>query len=218
MRYLIDGNIEIRSENAALSENRKSKYFASMLLDMGMAHNVLDFGCGKLRYIQEYMHIGERLTVVDSHVQIYRNQKIHGARRSVADYVRHSNSVRALSTIEFAELDEEFDLAFCVNVLSSIPCEESRRTAVRSIRMKMAPNGAAVFVCQYRNSSFTRFAARSGAKKHLDGFIIKSKNRFSFYGLIEPDALLALLRSENFAVDKVTRHQGSVYMLARPAA
>lgn len=85
------------------------------------------------------------------------------------------------------------------------------------IRSKLVRNGRCLFVVLYRNSDFTRMRELPNAKPWLDGFLINSLRGYSFYGLIRPEHLEALLKRAGFRICEAKLNEGSAYMWATPA-
>ena len=88
MRYTIQGQI-IKSENAAKPHNQKSKVIDEYLLSKAGNDTVLDYGCGKLRYADSLIKIGNKVTFVDSEVQLNRVQIIRGEKTNIPEYINH---------------------------------------------------------------------------------------------------------------------------------
>jgi hypothetical protein len=72
-----------------------------------------------------------------------------------------------------------------------------------------------LFVVQYRNSDFTRMKKMRNAKPWRDGFLIDSLRGFSFYGLISPKRLAALLAENGFEIVDQRLDNGRVFMMGR---
>jgi hypothetical protein len=188
-----------------------------MLADLPQVNRTVDYGCGKLRYVETLLTSTQLLSLVDSEVQLSREQKLRGIQTSIRDVFYGSNQVSVFNTVEFAESQVRYDRAFCINVLSAIPLIEARKRLLSEIRRKLEENAECLFVVQYRNSDFTRMAKLPTAQKWLDGFILKSLRGYSFYALIKPQALRAILECAGFEVLSQQLNEGSVYIWARKA-
>jgi SAM-dependent methyltransferase len=215
MRYRISGSREIRSENAAKPHSQASRYLTSVIAALPPVASAFDFGCGKLRYLSVMLETSQALTVVDSEVQLAREQRLLGEpRASVRRILRGSNRVLAANVAEFARLAQAYDRGYCINVLSVIPIEAVRRRAVRLMFSRLRPGGTCLFVVQYRNSDFTRMAAMPNATAWHDGFLVDSLRGCSFYGLIRPDYLKQLVTEVGFEVADLRLADGSAYLTA----
>lgn len=217
MRYKLRSDIIIRSENAAKPEAQASAYLERIIADLEPVSSSFDYGCGKLRYQNAILHSTETLALVDSEVQLSRKQMLRGTFTSIRDAVQGSNRASAYNTAQFARLPYGFDRGFCINVLSVIPFLSVRQRIVLLIREKLRPGGTCLFVVQYRNSDFDRMRRLRNARPWRDGFLINSLRGFSFYGLISPQVLAALVRKADFEIVDRKLNEGSVYLFARTA-
>jgi SAM-dependent methyltransferase len=214
VRYKINRSISIRTENAAKPASQKSQFLKALMGRLQPVTASLDFGCGKLRYVDAILETTDTLVVVDSNVQLSREQMLGGKRTSIRQLLRRSNRVKALNTVEFVDSEERFDRAFCINVLSVIPSAATRKKVVQFILSKLKPEGSCLFVVQYRNSDFTRMKEMKNAREMKGGFLIDSLRGFSFYSLIPPARLIKFLQSSGFHIEDLTLNEGSAYVLA----
>lgn len=195
MRYTVQGQI-IKSENAAKPHNQKSKIIDEYLLSRSVKDTVLDYGCGKLRYADSLIKIGNKVTFVDSELQLSREQVIRGEKTNVSEYIkRNYPNCEAVSIEEIGSHTIRYDLITCTNVLSAIPCEEALSEAISNIRDLLKPGGIAIFVNQHRSSYFKKY--QSG-KKHLHGYLYSGRRGHSYYGIMEKSKIEALVLSEGF--------------------
>ncbi len=215
MRYKIDSDIVIRSENAAKPARQASLYLSAIITDLDHVSCSFDYGCGKLRYQNAILQSTDTLVLVDSEVQLSRKQMVCGKHATIREAVQRSNRISAYNTTEFARLPQTFDRGFCINVLSIIPFLSVRRHVLHLIREKLRAGGTCLFVVQYRNSDFTRMRRMRNARPWRDGFLIDSLRGFSFYGLISPERLSAMLLSAGFEIVDRHLHEGSAFFLAR---
>lgn len=218
MRYELPGGRLVKSENAAKPASQASRFLISLLASLPAVARTVDFGCGKLRYTHTVLQTTELLTLVDSEVQISRQQLLFGNYTSIREMYVGSNRVSVCNTNEFAESTGLYDRAFCMNVLSAIPFEDARRTLLERILLKLGPSATCLFVVQYRNSDFTRMAKLPVAEPWHDGFLLKSLRGYSFYALISPSALIHMVEKAGFEVTSRKLNQGSVYLWAKRAA
>jgi len=214
MRYRIPGGIIIKTENAAKPESQPCTYLKSLITQLPQVSSSLDYGCGKLRYTNAILEKTDTLTLVDSEVQLSRIQTLKGIKTSIRDLVGPSNRITINNNIDFPESNARFDRAFCINVLSVIPLYSKRKSVLEMIRSKLRKNGLCLFVVQYRNSDFSRMRQMQNARPWRDGFLIDSLRGFSFYGLISPEKLMAMVKTSGFNVDRVKLRDGTVYLWA----
>lgn len=205
MRYKLRSGIEIRTENAAKPSSQPSNFLLKVIADLPQVSSTFDYGCGKLRYTGAMTNTTDVLALVDSEIQISRNQVILGRKTSIRSRTRKSNKVSVYNDAEFRELRMQFDRGFCINVLSVIPSFARRREILDAMRVKLHRGGECLFVVQYRNSDFTRMQRMENAKPWLDGFLVNSLRGYSFYGMITPDRLAKFLTRAGFVV----RNRGS---------
>jgi SAM-dependent methyltransferase len=215
MRYSLGRGVVIKTENAAKPETQASGPLLKYLVSLRTVGSSFDYGCGKLRYARTILRTTDKLTLVDSEAQLGRAQVVFGRETTVRDVARRSNRLIAKNTIEFSAPSEDFDRGFCINVLSVIPSFAARRRVLHLIRQKLRPGGECLFVVQYRNSDFARMRALPNARAWRDGFIIDSLRGFSFYGLISPSRLAALVGTCGFKVLGQHLDDGRVFLMAR---
>jgi hypothetical protein len=215
MRYKLDSGIIIRTENAAKPEKQLSSFLKNLILQLPPVLASVDYGCGKLRYTETILKTTDTLALVDSQIQITREQKLRGRLTTIKAVAQSSNRLNAYSTPEFGKLSLSFDRAFCINVVSVIPFLSVRKRVVELILNKLRPQSTCLFVVQYRNSDFSRMRKMRNAKAWRDGFLIDSLRGHSFYGLISPSKLMNLVTSTGFKVLDCRLNEGSVYLLAQ---
>jgi hypothetical protein len=215
MRYKLEHGIIIKTENAAKPDAQASQVLSDYISRLEPVGKSFDYGCGKLRYVKPISTTTDTLALVDSEIQIARTQTIHGDVTNIRDIAKRSNRISAVNVIEFSEDREEFDRAFCINVLSVIPFFSVRRRVLCLIRQKLRTGGTCLFVVQYRNSDFSRMRNMPNARYWRDGFLINSLRGYSFYGLISPQQLAALVASAGFEIIDETLNEGRVFLVAR---
>lgn len=215
MHYNLPGGRLVKTENAAKPASQTSKFLTSLIADLQPVARTLDYGCGKLRYVEQLLRTTELLSLVDSEIQLSRVQTLRGIRTSIRDVFRSSNRISVYNTNEFDQTHSLYDRAFCINVLSAIPLPNERLRLLTQIQRKMAPSACCLFVVQYRNSDFTRMAKLPDAEPWYDGFLLKSLRGYSFYGLITHEVLSEMLIFAGFQIVSQKFHEGSVYMWAK---
>lgn len=214
MRYLIDGKL-IRSENAAKSYKQKSKHVSKYLMSRTPSDNVLDFGCGKLRYSSEISSIGKSVTFIDSELQLSRTQIIRGTSCSVTEYI--SNNYENANSLSFESvlndgLNNHFDFISCTNVLSAIPCPDYLNKVLYLIHTALHESAEALFVNQHRCSSFAKFKT---GQRHMHGYIYEGRSGFSYYGLMTNKVVVALLEPLGFEVVRCWSEEDVGFVLVR---
>jgi len=207
---------EILSENAAKSAAQASSELISWLRQYAPTGHVLDYGCGKLRYFSPLVRSVRSLTLVDSELQLSRKQRIIGRLTSVRDYVRRWPHVRVLSVEQFEHDRRKYDFILCANVLSAIPVASTRNAVLRRLANALSKNGQCLFVTQYRNTYFKRIAQSSNATKHLDGWLLVTSRGAFYYGLIDKDKLVSLVKRCGFSVESAWVRGESAYVIAKP--
>lgn len=213
MRYKFGDKI-IRSENAAKSHAQKSKHVVEYFSRRPRVAKLLDFGCGKLRYSEELLAISEHVTFIDSSVQLNRSQVVRGVRLSVREYISH-NYDRAVC-VAFEDSDcsslSGYDLVSCTNVLSAIACQDVMAKALGLIRSSLNETGEAIFINQYRCSSFAKFEA---GEPHMHGYVYDSRNGPSYYGLMKNSTVAELLADHGFQVAEKWTKDDVGFVVAR---
>ena len=214
LRYSV-GKLEIRSENAAKPGSQASASLVDWLEKQNRAGRVLDYGCGKLRYAGVLAKNCRSITLVDSTVQLDREQIIAGERTTVRRYAKKWRHARVISVEDFPDDKVSFDFVLCSNVLSAIPCRDARAAALELIRSKLSRNGCALFVVQFRNSFYRDLRNRKGVTRYLDGYLLRTPKGTFYYGIIPPHKLARLVRAAHFTVEKSWIQGESALVLAR---
>ena len=116
MRYRVKG-LEIRTENTAKVPTQAARGVLSFIRHLPCVRRACDIGCGKLRYAAALASLADRLTLVDSEVQLTRAQVIHGKKTTVQDYVANHMGNCEASEIVVCRVCYRAD-AGCKNVQS----------------------------------------------------------------------------------------------------
>jgi SAM-dependent methyltransferase len=214
MRYKVKGFGVIRSENAAKSSLQKSAFASDMISALERVETTVDYGCGKLRYLDEIATKTDRLILVDSIIQFERQQVIFGELTCISEIAHSSNWLGTMTTREFSASHGMFDRAFLMNVLQIIPIPQIRSEVLRRIFRALKPGGELITCVQYRNSDFTRMSKMKNSFRFRDGMIIEHLRGTSFYGFIRPDAFRCMVESAGFHVENLSLHDGSCYIKA----
>lgn len=178
--------LTIRSENAAKPAAQASRQLVAWLRGEIDCDQVLDYGCGKLRYAPTLTKLARSVTFVDSAVQLDRRQLILGTRTTVRAMVpRRWPSARVLDLEQFAADKKLYDFVLCANVLSAIPSKSIRSRVLRTLASRLRRTGLCLFVTQHRNTDFKRMRHSPNAQPYLDGWILRSKHGPSYYGILD---------------------------------
>jgi len=176
VRYRIRG-FEVRSENAAKSHHQISHGLATWLSRNVRGGAVLDYGCGRLRYVQYLARRAEVVGLVDSDVQFDRPFSVGRRLTTVRlEAKRRWPFCRVYSIQDFLVRGptERYDFILCANVLSAIPSRRVRSDSLRAIHRSLVPGGQVLVVNQHTNSYFTNIRKRPGAIRLLDGWLLPS--------------------------------------------
>ena len=138
--------------------------------------------------------------------------------RPIREYVALTMPSARAQTIEgFGRERGYYQLVLCANVLSAIPSARARANALRAIKHSLARDGVCLFTTQYRNSYFREMASRRLAQPYLDGFVVRGRRGYSYYGLIDKDQLVRLVERYEFSVRASWARDGSAFVEARPS-
>lgn len=214
MRYKIRGNI-IKSENAAKPASQPSAFLISLLRSFAHVERSVDFGSGKLRYTKVMLRGTNTLTLVDSDIQLSREQKLGGRITSVRKLIHSSNQIEVMNLKKFLQYSNYFDRGYCINVLSVIPILSVRQRVIQRLFRSLRAGGVCLFVVQYRNSDFTRMVQMRNARVWRKGLLIDSLRGHSYYGFIMPNELRQAVVSGGFLVSSLVLNEGSVYLTAK---
>lgn len=217
MRYRLAGGRVVRSENAAKTHHQKSKELVRLVESLDHVSSTLDFGCGKLRYLDEISATTDHLYVTDSDVQLNRQQRLLDQTTSIVELARSSNKWSALSLKHLYAGRLRFDRIFCLNVLQIIPSGRLRLSILRRLGARLKLGGQLVVVVQYRNSDFTRMSKLPNARRYGDGMVLSFVRGVSFYALIKPARLSQMITDAGLDVAHCHLHDGSCYILATRA-
>jgi SAM-dependent methyltransferase len=215
MRYDLGRGCVVRSENAAKPASQASRYLRELIRKLPKVEASLDYGCGKLRYFRVMAARSNRLILVDSEIQLSRQQLLLGKRTSVRDLTRYEKRIEVYNDQEFDASRARFDRAYCINVLSAIPSLGTRKRIIRKIASALKHGALCLFVVQYRNSDFSRMISLPNARKWRDGFLLDSRRGTSFYAQIDPHRLITLVRGCGLSVWDYHLNDGSIYLWAR---
>lgn len=211
MRYRVGGSL-VRSENAAKPVQQKSEFVRRLLLSLPNVEKTLDYGCGKLRYISEIAERSLEVFLLDSHLQLYRQQQIAGKRTSVAEIASTSNAIHIFDLKAASRSRALFNRVTCVNVLSAIPIPAIREEVLRRTSRLLMEGGEFFITHQYRNSDFTRMRNLPNAIEFRDGFLIDSLRGPSFYSTMSVDEVLRLVEKSDLRITSTLRNEGTIVL------
>jgi 2-polyprenyl-3-methyl-5-hydroxy-6-metoxy-1,4-benzoquinol methylase len=214
MRYTIAGQ-EIRSENAAKPHSSASRWLLKWIRSLSPRVDCLDLGCGKLRYTVPLARRTKSVAAVDSQVQVERVQRLSRETCSVRDYVRrYLPNTKVYGSEEKGWKLQRYDVVICTNVLSAIPCRNTRKKLLKGARQCLKSSGHFLLTTQFRNSHFKSWKTNPKARPYMDGFIVSSRRGTSFYGLLDAKDLEALCCACGLHIEK-SGHVGELaYVLA----
>ncbi len=200
MRYKIklDGKIiQVRSENAALTSKHPSRPLIKIIQKFEPVDRSLDYGCGKLRYTKILRGISQRVDIVDSDIQLEREQVIYGAITSIKKHVHKNwNDVCIMNVQEFKKSAGAYDLILCANVLSAIPSKKVFFDVLVSLKKKLGKNGRCLIVNQHTNSHFTKWKLEG--RRYAYGWLYKGRKGYSYFGIINKKILKKSLSEAGF--------------------
>lgn len=214
MHYKIKGH-SIKSHNAAKPHTQGSNQVIEELEEIVVTGQILDFGCGKLRYSDFLFGLSQNIVFVDSRVQLERMQVIKGIRCSVQEYVAKNYPFsRCVAIEDIQEVKNQFDFIFCSNVLSAIPCEETLNATMSIIHRLLSDSGKALIVNQHRSSYFKKFET---GMPHLHGYLYKGSRGSSYYGIIDRPTIENLSRKHGFSTEAFVRGDRTFAYLTKNA-
>lgn len=202
MHYKINGH-NIKSHNAAKPHTQSSRQVIEELEEIVVTGQILDLGCGKLRYSDYLCELSQNICFADSRVQLERMQVIKGIRCSVQEYVAKNYPLsRCVAIEDIKEVNDQFDFIFCSNVLFAIPCEETLNATMLIIYRLLSDSGKALIVNQHRSSYFKKFEM---GRPHLHGYLYKGNRGSSYYGIIDKSTIENLSRKHGFTTEAFVR-------------
>ena len=140
---------------------------------------------------------------------------VRGITTSVAEYVSTHYANAQVLSFESAVaqgINGCFDFINCSNVLSAIPCAEYLQRSLCIIYSALEGGGEALFVNQFRCSSFSKFES---GRRHMYGYIYKGRLGSTYYGVMTNDVVVDLLEPLGFEVVKVWSEGDIGFVLVR---
>jgi len=215
MHYKIGSKL-VKSENAAKSIKQPNRNVINFISSIPYDVVALDYGCGKMRYTIPLANKVRKVIAIDSAEQIYRKQNINSQYTSIYNYAYDNMNNVFIYDINSQDWKKhKYDIVFCTNVLSAIPTDDIRVEVLKNIKGCLSSNGYVYLCVQYRNSYFTQYNTRDDIEIFNDGWIIKNKSAYAFYGILPPQKLLDLCKLASLHVYNMYLHDGSVYVMAK---
>lgn len=212
MKYQVMDNIIVDSSRTAKSYLQQSSRVIDLINSFEYVPNILDYGCGKMRYSLSLNDKCAQLTIIDSELQLGKIQMIHGEKSSIRSFVKGKYpEIRVMNNDEILKDNVKYDIIFCSNVLSAIPDTVVRSQLLSTIHDKLKDNGKAYFITQYTNSFYCQLKKRENSFQYLDGILCPSNGRASYYGIIGKEKLRELLELHRFNIQKVWNVDQSTY-------
>ncbi len=201
MKYYLDNNIIIKSEDAAKSYKQSSQHVINYIKSLDYVEAILDYGCGRLRYSKLLSNRCNKITLVDSIDQINRLQTIYDEKTTVKDYVKsHMKDAVLLSIEEYEQCDDKFDIIFCSNVLSAIPSKKVRKHILHNLKKSLSSNGKLIIINQYRNSFYNNLKTRENTIEYMEGVLTIDADNSKYYGLLNKEIILSILKDASFNI------------------
>ena len=215
VRYSVEG-LTVRSENAAKSPAEASRPLVNWLLKHVLADAALDYGCGRLRYSSHLARRSQRLALVDSDLQLDRPTYIGRRSTSVREHAKARWPACTVYSLDefWLGVPDRYGFVLCANVLSAIPSRTIRSRSLNSIRQCLSSDGRLLVVNQHTNSYFSEASRRRGSRRHLDGWILPSKNAASYFGVLGKAKSIRILRAHGFRILDAWIEGQSNYVLA----
>lgn len=213
MRYFVNRQ-EIRSENSAKPDLQSSRFIEERIGTMTRCSDSLNYGSGKLRFVRSMLNASDRLTLVDSTVQINRKQLLPViGLGNYEEYCRRTNSVSIMTTKELCRSGERFDRAFCLNVLAIIPFPSIRTEVLKRIRRSLKENGQLIVSNRWRNSEFTSNKSRPDAQIYKGGTLIHSLRGYAFYYQMSEGEIISTVLQLGFSLESSSRRDGTYFIV-----
>ncbi|WP_286907005.1 class I SAM-dependent methyltransferase [Clostridium sp. UBA1652] len=207
-------DLTIKSEYAAKSAKQTNSEILNIIKNLPSHFTVLDYGCGKLRYTIPLAKVVKSVHSIDSLEQLLRNQRINDISTNIVSYVeQYLNNVHIYDVKDPKWKMNKYDFILCTNVLSAVPQYKERIEIVKNIGKVLKENGRAFISTQYYNSYFDTYNTNKSSIRFYDGWIIKSKNYSSFYGIIGIKKLEYYARVAGVKIIDSYTKNGSAYLL-----
>lgn len=218
MRYSITDGIVVRSENAALPPERASRWLLKHISGLPSNTSALDYGCGKLRYTIPLSVRVNSVVAVDSTLQLSRHQQLKGQITSVNAYVQNNlSNVRTCPWDKSGWTKRKYGFSLCANVLSAIPDIGVRLQILTTIASLLTKPGHGLVAVQYKNTYFKSYENNPNARPYLDGWLVKVRGYYSFYGIIPPESLHEHCKKAGVPFSKCSSHGETAYaVIHRP--
>ncbi len=184
-------------ENSAPSQARpaESVVWGSRVLRKEGAKKVVELGCGRLRNLPPLLNAFSNVSLVDTKLQCDR----------VRDLLPKSGKCTLMTVEEFTKSKGQFDAAFVISVLHTMPNSYERRGLLRLAYERLKRGGCLLVDVPQGETYYARRCGRHNAYK--DGWLMSRGSTFTFYKNFKLDELLDLVESSgNWDVyDRLTK-------------
>ena len=203
----------VESELAAKSVLQPNQNVLDYIKTLPNHYNVLDYGCGKLRYTLPLSNQVNKVVAIDSAEQINKRQIINGDKTSLSQIKIDNVVICTLDDDTWRQ--EKYDLVFCTNVLSAIPFDALREELIGNAYSVLTEKGQLFITVQYRNSYFSQYDHREDVERFEDGWLIlKDKQKGMFYAPLTSKYIVKLCKKSGFKEFCVHNKDGSCYIIA----
>lgn len=212
MHYIVDDHI-IESELAAKSYKQPNKHILQYITQLPQYNKILDYGCGRLRYVIPLSEHTDEIFAIDSEEQISRITTF----KQIDEILKQCGCKVNICSIESSKWTEQkYGLIFCTNVLSAIPFEEERIKLLKNAKNVLNDDGHIFISVQYRNSYFSEYAHREDTFVYEDGWMIKRPSgKCYFYAPLKADYIVDLCKKVGMNNCIVWKRDGSCFIEAR---
>jgi hypothetical protein len=162
--------------------------------------SVVDQGCGKLRHLKILRGLSGKLTLVDTHFQITRSQRLFNQETTILDYITHLRSgphvtVMCDSDFESASIRAHLVVSVAVfDVVTPLIRKRLTKSAARNLRSR----GYYLLVIPRNDQSITKRCCEKN--RYADGFVfVRTGGLQTFYSNFnETSVLVRRLRRYGF--------------------
>lgn len=216
MRYYVRHGIEIRTENSAKPSKQSSTFIEGEIRNLCKVESSVNYGAGKLRFLDAMTAVSNVVTLVDSEIQIERKQNLLERHHSnYYDVIRNKNNINSKNVRQFIDEDTIYDRAYCLNVLAIVPFPSIRKDIFLRCFKKLRSGGDMIVVNRWRNSDFDNIRARDSARELNGGILIKSYRGYGYYYQMKSDEAEKLGTATGFLVRSLKRKDGTYFLVLR---
>lgn len=214
MQYKINGTI-IKSENSAKPTYSPSKDMLALLENyVSKDDELLDFGCGKLRYAIPLSTKVKKVYGVDSYEQINRHIKVNKEKTSVLEISKKFHNIILFDAAMEDWKKRKYDIILLSHVLSSIPDDDDRLNIINSLASVMHEKSILITCTNHRGSIFKKWANSPNIEKYNNGFFIKEPSP-SYFGIIDKKILSSYFTDDVFEIVKLFIREDNTYCISK---